>query len=260
MADLRVQRWLTLSLVATVVILLAVSVVHSAAAWQRSVACETKARDLLYRLVQTPSDVGWFDVAADSLRVQCPAPEHMAAGSWPIVANLFMQRGNHAWGAQQWDTASDYYRLAIAYAPQQAPAYRRLAEVMLYHQRQPDQALAQLAVAEVLDPREPYTFMLKAHSYAALNDLPRALEEAQHAVALANNGYAYLIQGEMLARLGRWSDALASYQSSIELDPNSAMTYLLMGNALRELGRLDEAQTAWSEAQRLDPSLSIPNQ
>lgn len=258
MVDLRRQHWLTLGLLLVVAILLVVSVVPYLASWQHSVACETQARDLMYRLVQDPTTYQTFDAAVDTLRTQCP-PAGMAAGSWPTLANASMQRGNHAWGAQEWDSAGEYYRLATAYAPQQAPAYRRLAEVLLYHQGEPAQALAQLDVAEVLDPREPYTYMLKAHSYAALQDVPRALAEAQRAVALANNGYAYLIQGEMLAKLARWTEALASYQTSIELDSNSGMTYYLMGNTLRELGRLDEARAAWQQAQQLDPSLSIPN-
>lgn len=258
MGDLRVQRWLTLGLLIAAASLLVVSVVPYLATWQHSVACEAQARGLTYQLVQDPTTFQSFDAAVDTLRTQCPSAG-MAAGSWPILANLAMQRGNHAWGAQQWDTAGEYYRLATAYAPQQAPAYRRLAEVLLYHQGEPAQALAQLAIAEALDPREAYTYMLKAHSYAALQDVPRALAEAQRAVTLANNGYAYLIQGEMLAKLARWSEALVSYQESIALDPNSGMTYYLMGNTLRELGRMDEAQAAWRQAQRLDPSFSIPN-
>lgn len=258
MGDLRVQRWLTLSLLVIVAVLLAASVIPYAAAWQRSVACETQARDILYRLVQAPTDIGWFEPAADALCAQCPPPDQMAAGSWPILANLYMQRGNHAWGAQQWDTASDYYRLAIAYAPQQAPAYRRLAEVLLYHQQQPAEALAQLEVSVALDPKEAYSYMLKAHSYAALDDLPQALAEAQRAVALANNSYAYLVQGDMLARLARWPEAITSYEKSIELDPNSGISFYQLGHALHAVARSEEAQAAWQEAQRLDPSLSIP--
>ncbi|QLQ08285.1 MAG: hypothetical protein HZY76_21375 [Anaerolineae bacterium] len=92
-----------------------------------------------------------------------PAPT-MAAGSWPILANLFMQRGNHAWGQEQWDTAGTSYRLAVAYAPQQAPAHRRLAEVLLYHQQQPGAALAQLEVAVALDPADGYGYILKARA------------------------------------------------------------------------------------------------
>lgn len=259
MADLRIHKWLTLSLLVVIVVLLVVSIAPYLGTWQRSVACEAQARDLMYRLVQAPEESGWFDSAVAALRGECPAPNEMAAGSWPVLANLYVQRGNHAWSAQQWDIAGDYYRLAIDFAPQQAPARRRLAEVLLYHQGQPAEALAQLEVADALDPQEAYGHMLKAHTYAALGDAPRALEEAQRAVALVQNGYAFLVQGDMLANLARWPEALASYQESIKLDPNSAITFYQMGRALHELGRLDEAQAAWVEAQRLDPSFSIPN-
>lgn len=257
MADLRRQRWLTLALSIVVVILLVASVVPSLVTWQHSRACEARARDLVYQVVQDPQTFKSFDAAADGLRAQCP-PGSMGAGSWPILANLYVQRGNHAWGEQQWDAAGDYYRLAIAFAPQQAPAYRRLAEVLLYHQQQPAEALAQLEVAVALDPQEAYGYMLKAHSYAALNDLPQALAEAQRAVAMANNSYAYLVQGDMLARLARWTEAIASYEESIRLDPDSAISFHQLGHALQAVGRPAEAQTAWQEAQRLDPSLSIP--
>lgn len=257
MADLRQMRWLTLGLLVIVAALLAARTAPSAAAWQHSTACEAEARALMYRLVQDPAALASFDTAADALGVQCPPPT-MAAGSWPILANLFMQRGNHAWGQEQWDTAGTSYRLAVAYAPQQAPAHRRLAEVLLYHQQQPGAALAQLEVAVALDPADGYGYILKAHAYAALNDLPRALEEAQRAVTAANTGYAYLVQGDMLARLGRWSEAIASYQESIQLDPESGVTFYQLGHALQAVGRRQEAQAAWQEAQRLDPSFSIP--
>lgn len=259
MADLRFQRRFTVGLLIVIAVLLVVSIAPYAATWQRSVACETQARDLMYQFVQAPAEVSRFDAAADALRTQCPPPDEMAAGNWPILANLVMQLGNHAWGQQAWDTAAMYYRLAIAYAPEQAPAHRRLAEVLLYHQQNPVEALAQLDVAEVLDPHEAYTYMLKAHSYAALNNLPRALEEAQRAVALANNSYGYLVQGDMLANLNRWPEAIASYERSIELDPNSAISFRQLGHALRTVGRLEEAAAAWQQAQQLDPSLSIPN-
>lgn len=237
--------------------LLGASVLPYVATWQHSAACESAARSLMAQVVQDPQTFRAFDEAADALRAQC-SPDSLAAGSWPILANLYVQRGNHAWSAQQWDAAGEYYRLAIAYAPRQAPAYRRLAEVLLYHQQQPAEALAQLEVATALDPQEAYGYMLKAHSYAALNDLPQALAEAQRAVAMANNSYAYLVQGDMLARLARWTEAITSYEESIRLDPNSGISFYQLGHALRAVGRLEEAQAAWQQAQRLDPSLSIP--
>lgn len=258
MTDLPVQRRLTLGLLVVVGVLLVLSIAPYVETWQRSVTCETQARDLMYGIVQDPAIFKTFDQAADALRTQCP-PASMAAGSWPILANLYVQRGNHAWGEQQWDAAGEYYRLAIAYAPQQAPARRRLAEVLLYHQQQPAEALAELETAVAIDPHEAYGFILKAHSYAALNDLPRALAEAQQAVSMANNSYAYLVQGDMLAKLARWPEAIASYEKSIQLDPNSGISYYQLGHALRAVGKLAGAQAAWQEAQRLDPSLSIPS-
>lgn len=258
MTKLRAQQWLTLSLALASLILLIASVGPDLRTWQRSVACESQARGMLYQLVQDPATFESFDDAADALRAGCP-PTAMAAGSWPVLANLYIQRGNHAWGKQQWDAAAEYYQLAVDFAPKQAPARRRLAEVLVYHLGQPAQALEQLQIATMLEPQDGYGYVLQAHAFTALGDAGRALEAAQQAVARSNHSYAYLVQGDMYAKLARWSEAVASYQQSIELDPTSGITYSYLGNALRELGRLDEARAAWQEAQRLDPSLSIPS-
>lgn len=51
--------------------------------------------------------------------------------------------------------------------------------------------------------------------------------------------------------LGRYEEALVSYDRVVELDPRYALAWLVRGNALGILGRYEEALPCFEEAQRL---------
>jgi tetratricopeptide (TPR) repeat protein len=70
----------------------------------------------------------------------------------------------------------------------------------------------------------------------ALRELTRCAPK--NAAAFHNLGVTY-------SRLGRHSEAVAAYQTSLHLRPAAAETQLHLGVALREVGRLEEAAAAW---------------
>ena len=57
--------------------------------------------------------------------------------------------------------------------------------------------------------------------------------------------------GVVLARQGRWKDALAAYKESLRLNPDNAQTYLNLGFVYYELGCDREAQEAFEKASKL---------
>ena len=55
--------------------------------------------------------------------------------------------------------------------------------------------------------------------------------------------------------LGRFVEAIASYNRAIEIDPTDATTHCNMGVALNNLGRFEEAISSYRRALEIDPSL-----
>lgn len=250
----RAQLSLTwIGLVAGIVLLL-LTQLPTAPAQQVKTACARQARDILYRLLQAPDQAGGLEDAAAQLSPACAALNAPQA----LLSNVYFQVGNQAWQAQQWAMAANAYRQAIARDPSQAAPQRRLAEILLYEDKQPAAALALLKQAQALDPHESYTSIVMAHAYAALNDPEQGLQAAQQALAVAKTPYGYMVQGQMLSALARWPEAIASFRASLALDDRAAETYLLLGNALQANGEPAAAEAAWNEAQRRNPALVAP--
>lgn len=61
-------------------------------------------------------------------------------------------------------------------------------------------------------------------------------------------------RGVALERLGRFAEALASYERAVELDPGDAVPCFNRGNALLALGRVDEALEHYDKAILLAPN------
>ena len=226
----------------------------SIAGQQKQTTCARQGRDILYRLLQAPGERAWLDDAAAQINPMCAT----VAAPQPLLSNVFFHVGNQAWLAQAWTKAAAAYRAAIARDPGQAMPRRRLAEILLYRDQQPDAALAQLQQAQMLAPRESYTYLVMAHAYLALNEPEQGLQAANQALAVTQTAYGFMVQGQMLAALARWPEAVASLRASIALDDSTAGAYLLLGNALQANGEPDAARAAWAEAQRRDPSISAP--
>jgi Flp pilus assembly protein TadD len=63
-----------------------------------------------------------------------------------------------------------------------------------------------------------------AQTLLRLNELPLALVHAQTAVKLRpKRGLYFVIQGDVLAAMGRADDAHAAFMHAYELDPNDAV-------------------------------------
>jgi tetratricopeptide (TPR) repeat protein len=63
------------------------------------------------------------------------------------------------------------------------------------------------------------------------------------------------IRGEVLYKLRRYEDAIASYDEALELQPNDALTWYNRGVALGKLGRYEDAIDSYNKALELRPNL-----
>lgn len=66
--------------------------------------------------------------------------------------------------------------------------------------------------------------------------------------------YAYFKKGQQLQSKGQIEEAIAAYQTAIELNPNFSWSYFNLGKLMAQINRLDEAVIAYSRAIELQPS------
>jgi tetratricopeptide (TPR) repeat protein len=92
------------------------------------------------------------------------------------------------------------------------------------------------------------------NAYIKRSDFKHALEVAEELVALRGHTPDWFERGYCLDRLGRYDDALASFDKMIELNPNDAWAWEFRGGTLDSLGRLDEALASYDKAIELDPN------
>jgi len=103
---------------------------------------------------------------------------------------------------------------------------------------------------------EPSQQSFLEHTAAApLNSgepLAAALQNCEQAIAV-NPDYpeAYNARGNVLLRLMRYDDAVASFDKAIELKPDYPQPYNSRGNALQALGRFEEAVESYETATAL---------
>ena len=78
-------------------------------------------------------------------------------------------------------------------------------------------------------------------AYIEKGEFARALEVAEELVTVRGDARDWLSRGLVLGLLGRYEEALESFDKAIELDPNNALAWLNRGRALYALGRHQEA-------------------
>ena len=72
-----------------------------------------------------------------------------------------------------------------------------------------------------------------------------------HVSEQSQEGDEFFRKGLMLAKQGRWKEALKAYRESLQVNPGSVQTYLNLGFVYYELGYDREAQEAFGTASRL---------
>ncbi|MEO1801005.1 MAG: tetratricopeptide repeat protein [Cyanobacteria bacterium J06629_2] len=74
---------------------------------------------------------------------------------------------------------------------------------------------------------------------------------------IEQSSYIYRNIGRMLAKLGRYEEALIDLGRAIELDPNNFNAWANRGSAKGSLGRYEDALTDYDRAIELDADNSI---
>lgn len=78
-----------------------------------------------------------------------------------------------------------------------------------------------------------------------------ALATFEQAVALAPHPATYVSMGTILAKLGRFEEAVQAYEQALAVDTTYASAYTGLFEALSHLGRTQEAEQAKAAAKQL---------
>lgn len=149
------------------------------------------------------------------------------------------------------DIATSYFnyaqRLLAACVPGGSCDYESI--IKLY-----DQALA--SNTTMLKKTDGILYLYQGKAYAQIQ-----LEKYSDAVATADAGLAINPQdailwnnkGYALTRLGKTQDALAAYDKSVSFDRNYTIAHINRGDVLSQMGRYSEAVAAYTRANETDP-------
>jgi hypothetical protein len=108
----------------------------------------------------------------------------------------------------------------------------------------------------LLDPPPPFApgpYLQEAQRVANQGDASRAESLANVALKLAPDAEGYNVHGVILARQGRWQEALADFDRAITLDPNLAEAWMNRARANAALGTTDAARADATRARVLAP-------
>jgi tetratricopeptide (TPR) repeat protein len=138
------------------------------------------------------------------------------------------------------EQAISLYRRLLAKSPVHAGGHYNLA-LLLSQQGQHSAALRSHDSAVRLLPMEPWAWINRGNSKAALRDFTAAIADYERALALhATHPEALLNKGHALHELGQWEAALACHDSALASSPGHGGCWLGKARALVALRRFED--------------------
>jgi eukaryotic-like serine/threonine-protein kinase len=169
---------------------------------------------------------------------------------------LLINRGVQRIRQNELDGARADLTQAIALRPNHFQGYLNLAQAHL-KAHQLDETLRQLEQAVRCAPEmaslyrtRSQVYLLRLDETAALADLDRAIRLGRDAKGLARD---HLERGRILHRKKDYRQALAAYDTALELHSRDAAAFRLRAEALVELGRLPDALASLDDCLKYSP-------
>jgi len=144
------------------------------------------------------------------------------------------------------------YRQVIKAAPKAFPPLHMLG-VLKAQQGKADEAERLIAAALALNPRDGSALANYGNVLTLLGRFEEALQSYDRALAVAPDAETLRNRAQALQSLKRPGEALASYDAALQRDPNDAQSWFKRGVLLGELGRPDEALASYDRVLALQP-------
>jgi len=153
--------------------------------------------------------------------------------------------------ASKFTNQETLWTYTLEHNPEAWPAHDNLGGVYLVTGRT-DEAIEQYSQALML---EPASSTLRSNLGLALmqaGDLPAALGQFQQALQIWPGAPVHAHLGDVLAKMGHATGALAEYQKTLALDPTNADAHYALGNFAAQAGRFSEAKEEYLESLQTD--------
>ncbi len=148
--------------------------------------------------------------------------------------------------------AESLYLQILAGAPQ-AFAPRHMLGVLRAQQGRIEEARTLIAAALQENPKDAGALVNYGNVLTLLGRFVEAVASYDRALAIAPDADTLTNRGNALQGLNRLEDALASYETALARDPNNVQALFKRGVVLGELGRADDALASYDRALALQP-------
>ncbi len=151
------------------------------------------------------------------------------------LTDAYLLRGRANAALSLLDPAVQDFTKVIQLRPGDTEAFVERAEVRL-RQENYQGVIADCGEAISRDPKLTYAYNLRGMAYRALGNLPKSLEDFNHAVELAPGLDTYFQRATTYQALGEHSKAIADLDQVISLFPTSPMGYLARAKSREAIG------------------------
>lgn len=154
--------------------------------------------------------------------------------------------------------AQELLQQALAADPDNARAHAWLAHCLLQNKDLLRDATRAAERGVFLAPEDPFTHFILASVWETRNEINKALESINEAIALdpANAG-SFALRTQLFLKKSDWSAALASAEEGLARDPEDDTLQGLRVIALERLGRLGDARAQAELARQQAPESSV---
>jgi tetratricopeptide (TPR) repeat protein len=219
-----------------------------------------------------PGNSGWFHLMADASRRQGKLDDAVGQyeAAWALQPNDFaalVNLGEIYLELNHEDEAEAAYRSALSLYPGSPSVMAGLGQLALRRQQYED-AVAYFKAALVSVPdanRLHYSLAMAYRGLGRIDDAQRHLEQrgtvgirppdplVNRLQQLTEGERVHLIRGRLAFASGRYEEAKAEFEASVEADPGSARALINLGTTLAELGESEEAIERFREALVIEP-------
>ncbi|HVA17688.1 MAG TPA: protein kinase [Candidatus Dormibacteraeota bacterium] len=207
------------------------------------------------------ADYYWSNQELDP-RVAMPKAEQYAQRAMsldPDLADAHIANGAiNLYADRDWTAAEKQFQRAIKLSPSDAEAHR-MYSVYLAAVGRADEALAESAEAQQLDPLSIWTQITAGNVFYFTRHYDKAIEECQKAQQLDPNLVgAYDCLGTSYAAKGNYEQAIADSQKASSLSNNDPARLVGLGRAYALAGRKADAVKVLKQLQEISSRAYVP--